>query len=29
MLILKPDTAGGVVYKGLVRRRAAESALMV
>lgn len=26
-LILKPDTAGGVVYRGLVRRRAAEAAL--
>jgi lysozyme len=27
-LILKPDTAGGVVYKGLTRRRQAESSLM-
>lgn len=26
-LILKPDTAGGVVYRGLVRRRQAEAAL--
>jgi lysozyme len=26
-LILKPDTAGGVVYRGLQRRRAAEAAL--
>lgn len=26
-LILKPDTAGGVVYRGLVKRRAAEAAL--
>jgi lysozyme len=25
--ILKPDTAGGVVYRGLVKRRAAEAAL--
>lgn len=27
-LILKPDTAGGVVYRGLTRRRLAESLLM-
>jgi lysozyme len=27
-LILKPDTAGGVVYRGLTRRRIAESLLM-
>lgn len=26
-LIRKPDTAGGVTYRGLVKRRAAESAL--
>jgi lysozyme len=26
-LVLKPDTAGGVVYKGLQKRRAAEAAL--
>lgn len=26
-LMLKPDTAGGVVYRGLQRRRAAEAAL--
>lgn len=27
MLITKPDTAGGIVYRGLTRRRTAESAL--
>lgn len=27
--ILKPDTAGGVVYRGLVRRREAERVLMI
>jgi lysozyme len=27
-LILKPDTAGGIVYRGLTRRRLAESLLM-
>lgn len=28
-LIRKPDTAGGVVYRGLVRRRAAERAMFL
>lgn len=27
MFILKPDTAGGVVYRGLTKRRSAEAAL--
>lgn len=29
VLLLKPDTAGGVVYRGLQRRRLAEQALFV